>query len=51
MNYYIFKSPRKKGDRPLETLHYEPNDFIIMQKAVKHGPVVVVSEESLTAEK
>lgn len=47
MTYYIFKSPRKKGDRHLETLRYEPNDFIVQQKAVKYGPIIIISETEL----
>lgn len=50
MNYSIFKTPRKKGDRPLETMSYEPNDFIIEQKAMKYGPIVILTEEELRKE-
>lgn len=45
MNYYIFKNPYKKGDMPLEKLTYEPDDFMIGQKAVKYGTIIVISEK------
>ena len=50
MKYFIFKSPRKKGDTPLEVLNYEPQEFIIEAKAMKYGSVEVVSEEKLANE-
>jgi hypothetical protein len=50
MRYFIFKSPRKPGDQPLETLAYEPGEFTISNKAVKYGPIVVISEEAIKNE-
>lgn len=47
MKYYIFKNPRRKGEQPVEEMNFEPNDFIIQQKAVKHGPIMVLSEKDL----
>lgn len=47
MRFFIFKSPKKQGDRPIETLDYEPNELIISQRAAKYGPIIIISEESL----
>lgn len=51
MKYYIFKSPRKQGAQPLETLNSEPLDYLIAQKSIKYGPIIIVSEEELLNEK
>ena len=51
MKYLIFKAPRKKNDMPVETLNYEPNDFILGQKAIKLGPIVVLSEKDYETER
>lgn len=51
MNWYIYRSPKKAGDAPLEVLPYEPNDFIAGIKAQKYGSIVFISEEQLNAER
>lgn len=51
MKYFIFKAPLNTKDTPLEELNYEPNDFIIQQKAMKYGAIVVCSEEDLKLQK
>jgi hypothetical protein len=51
MMWYVYKSPRRFGELALETLNYEPTDFIIRQKAMKYGPIVVISEEELENER
>lgn len=50
MRHFIFKSPRRPGDRHLEELSYEPTEFIIEQKALKYGNIVIVSEEEIRNE-
>jgi len=46
MKYYFFKAPRKPGDQPIEEVTYEPNEFIIGQKAMKYGAVIVLDEKA-----
>jgi len=45
MKWFIYKTPKRLGDRPVVTLNYEPNEFIIGQYAVKYGPIICISEE------
>lgn len=47
MKYYIFKTPKLPSDKPLEVLNSEPLDYLIQQKALKYGSIVVISEEEL----
>lgn len=47
MKFYIFKSPWKWNDIPLETYSTEPLEYIIAEKAVKYGQIAVVSEKQL----
>ena len=50
MKYFIFKSPRKPGDTPLEVLSYEPSQFIIEMKAKKYQSIIIIFEEDLKKE-
>ena len=50
MRYFIYKTPREKGDRPLETHNSEPSQSLIEIKAMRFGPIVIVSEEQLKNE-
>jgi len=45
MKWFIYKTPKLQGDKPVMTLNYPPNDFIIEQYAMKFGPIVVISDE------
>lgn len=47
MTYYIFKAPFKQGDMPVEKIAFEPSDFLIQQKAMKYGAVVVMNDDEL----
>lgn len=51
MKWFVYKQPRKKEDFPIETFMYEPPQIIIEQRAVKYGPIVVLSEEYVLKEK
>lgn len=51
MKYYLFKLPRKLGDKEIEILKFEPTEFMLEQKAMKHGPILVITEEELLKEK
>lgn len=48
--WHIFKTPRKKGDMPIETTNYEPLSYLLQQKAMKYGPVIVITQEQLDEE-
>jgi hypothetical protein len=51
MKYYLFKTPRKPGDKAIEESSYEYGDFMLGQKALKFGPIVMLSEHDLEVEK
>ena len=51
MRWFIYRSPRRFGDMALETMSFEPTEFIIQQKAVRYGPIIVISEEELSNER
>lgn len=50
MKYFVFKTPRKKTDRPLEEISYLLNDFLIELKALKYGPIEILNEDQLKKE-
>lgn len=47
MNFYIFKSPHKKGVKPLEVLTYEPPDYIVRLRALKYGSIEIMNDDKL----
>lgn len=47
MKHYIYKSPYKPGDTPIEIMKWEPNDFIVGLKAKKYGSIEIISEEDV----
>ena len=51
MKWFVFKTPRKHGDRPVEVKEYEPMVTQIELYAQRYGPIVVVSEEQLDKER
>lgn len=50
MKHYIFKAPRHKGDKPLETHSSEISPALLEMRAMRLGPIIMVSEEQLKNE-
>ena len=51
MKWLIFKTPIKPGDQPVETLTFEPTEFLIQQKALKYQSIQILSEEDWEKQK
>lgn len=51
MKWFVFRAPRKPGDRPVETKEYEPMLTQVELYAQRYGPIVIVSEAQLENER